>query len=66
MISVRAKTTEEHNKPIYEAIKAKEAELVRPMRELLATTATDEAKAFAQTKIDEIEAEIQALRTELK
>lgn len=66
MIGVRPKTTEEHNKPIYEAIATKENELTRPMRELLSTTATAESKAFAQSRIDTIETEIQALRGQLK
>ena len=55
-----------HNDDILLQIKAKESELVRPMRELLSTTATAEAKEYAQSKVDEIELAIQELREELK
>lgn len=62
----KQKEDEAHNNEILSQIATKESELVRPMRELLSTTATAEAKAFAQSKVDEIELAIQELREELK
>ena len=63
MIKLRPMTTEEHNAPILREIIKKENELARPIRELLSTI---DNKSFAQTKIDTINAEIQALRNTLK
>ena len=58
-------TTEDENNIILAQIAEKEASLVRPMRELLSTSTTQEVKVFAQTKIDTLEAEIQVLRSQL-
>ena len=54
------------NQNILSQIAAKEKEQYRPMRELLSTSTTTEDKEYAQTKIDTLEAEIQALRSQLK
>ena len=54
-----------HNNTILSQISAKENELVRPMRELLSTATSEEDKAFAQSRIDNIEREIQSLRSQL-
>jgi protein subunit release factor A len=56
---------EKHNNEILFQIVQKEKELIRPMRELLSNTATAENKEYAQTKVDEIEPEIQSLRRKL-
>lgn len=56
----------QYNIDILSQIKTKESGLIRPIREILSITATVEAKAFAQTKIDTIEAEIQELRNGLR
>jgi nitrate/nitrite-specific signal transduction histidine kinase len=65
MIGLREKTPKEHNTSILKEIEAKEKELIRPMRELLSTSATVSAKDFAQEKVDSIETEIQSLRRKL-
>ena len=54
------------NQDIYSQISVLESKLLRATRELLSTTTTATAKGFAQTKIDSTEAEIEALRAQIK
>lgn len=51
---------------VYKRIEELEISLLRPMRELLSTATSEENKAVAQVKIDNIESEINALREQLK
>jgi HAMP domain-containing protein len=41
-----------------------EKTLIRPLRELLSTSTSNETKNAAQTKVDEIEAQIETLRSQ--
>jgi len=66
MIGIRAKTNEEFNQDIYNQIAVLESSLFRPTRELLSTKTSATDKTYAQTKVDDIEAQIQALRSTLK
>lgn len=50
----------------YAQIAELEAQLIRPMRELLSSITSDEAQIYAQSKIDSIETQIQGLRDEIK
>ena len=54
------------NQDIYNQISVLESKLLRATRELLSTTTTVTAKGFAQTKIDNTEAQIEALRAQIK
>lgn len=65
------KLTDEHLKPLLNEstiaqIVVLENSLLRPTRELLSTNTSEEAKAVAQLKIDEIEEQIQSLRSSIK
>lgn len=51
---------------VYKRIEELEISLLRPMRELLSTVASNESKSIAQVKIDDIESEIKVLRDQLK
>ncbi|MDX1808312.1 MAG: hypothetical protein R3331_02105 [Sulfurospirillaceae bacterium] len=51
------------NAKIMQQITALESELIRPMRELLSSIVTD--KTYAQTKVNDIETKIEALRAQI-
>jgi len=53
-----------HNNLIYSQISKLEITLARPMRELLSSTVLD--KTFAQKKVNDIDAQIQALRLQIQ
>jgi hypothetical protein len=52
------------NQEIQAQIDSLEKTLIRPLRELLSTSTSDETKNAAQTKVDEIEAQIETLRSQ--
>lgn len=53
-----------NNVQIQVQIDSLEKTLIRPLRELLSTSTSDEVKNAAQTKVDEIEAQIETLRSQ--
>lgn len=59
-------TQEEINAQKLAEIKELEISLLRPLRELNSTLTSAEDKAYAQIKVDEIEAQIQGLRDEIQ
>jgi len=66
--ATKLKTTKENslkNQEIQDKIDSLEKTLIRPLRELLSTSTSDETKNTAQTKVDEIEAQIETLRSQI-
>jgi len=55
----------ENNAQVQAQIDSLEKTLIRPLRELLSTTTSSEVKTEAQTKVDDIEAQIKTLRSQL-
>ena len=55
----------EHNASFLSQITFLETMLIRPMRELLSTETSTADKSLAQSKVDDIERQIQALRAQL-
>lgn len=54
------------NNDIFNQIEELEKQLTRPMRELLSTSTSEADKVYAQDKVDTIESEVQALRSQLR
>jgi polyhydroxyalkanoate synthesis regulator phasin len=63
-LSKRSLTVQENNAQIQAQIDSLEKTLNRPLRELLSTSTSAETKNAAQTKVDEIEAQIETLRSQ--
>lgn len=54
-----------HNEEIYRQIEALDKDLIRPLSELLDTSSSQEAKNFAQAKVDDINIKKTDLRNQI-